>query len=138
MNPLISPSPRSDTRLADDVGYLQLAPGTGWLFVEDDRGLHRNNRGFPEESMKQVMQLVHDRDVTRTDRVHLDDLAFEQLHPLVLRKDADLAHLRMLLKNESGCLGEVIGRLGGGLELHGTEASGRCRVVRHIGGRRAQ
>jgi hypothetical protein len=62
------------------------------VFVEDDRGLHRNNRGVPEESMKQVMQLVHDRGVTRTNRVHLDDLAFEQLHPLLLREDADLAH----------------------------------------------
>jgi len=28
-----------------------------------------------------------------------------------------MCHLRMSLKDESGCLGEVIGRLGGGLEL---------------------
>ena len=33
------------------------------------------------------------------------------------REAGEDGHLRMLLKNESGCLGEVIGRLGGGLEL---------------------
>src|SRR5207253_7102509 len=70
---------------------------------EDDRVLHSDDGAVAHPLRQLSVQAIHAGCMARADAAHLDDLAVDELHAVVLVEHPRLAHAMVLVNGEAVC-----------------------------------